>query len=67
MSLRKAYVVPLDAMGRYVPRTELDWYLAQVFRQAGQIDSTAVYAGYVEEAWREADPEIRKLLDAIRP
>ncbi len=66
-TLRKAYIVPLDAMGRYVPRTDLDWHMALTFRQAGQADSAARYAGYVEEAWREADPEIRRLLDAIRP
>lgn len=66
-TLRKAYIVPLDAMGRYVPRTDLDWHMALTFRQAGQPDSAARYAGYVEEAWREADPEIRRLLDAIRP
>jgi DNA-binding SARP family transcriptional activator/tetratricopeptide (TPR) repeat protein len=66
-TLRKAYIVPLDAMGRYVPRTELDWFMARAFRQAGQADSAARYAGYVEEAWRDADPEIRRLLDAVRP
>jgi DNA-binding SARP family transcriptional activator/TolB-like protein len=67
LTLRKAYIAPLDAMGRYVPRTDLDWHMALTFRQAGQPDSATRYAGYVEEAWREADPEIKRLLDAVRP
>ena len=56
-TLRYAYMEPPDAMGRYEPRTELDLLMAKEFRQAGQPDSSSVYAGYVRRAWRKADPE----------
>ena len=39
-----------------------------MFAQAGEPDSARVYAGYVREAWKDADPEIRRLLDnLVRP
>jgi tetratricopeptide (TPR) repeat protein len=61
-SLRDAYMGPLDAMGRYETRTELDFLMARAFRQAGLTDSARVYAGYVRVAWQDADPEVRQLL-----
>ena len=58
--LRWAYRAPLDAMGRYVPRSELDYHMSLALAAANQGDSAAAYAGYVRRAWREADPEIRR-------
>jgi DNA-binding SARP family transcriptional activator/tetratricopeptide (TPR) repeat protein/TolB-like protein len=60
--LRPAYGAPLDAMGRYLTRSELDFLMAKAFRQAGEADSAMVYAARVRAAWREADPEIRRQL-----
>jgi hypothetical protein len=34
-SFRNAYATRPDAMGRYQPRSEVDYYMAQAFRQAG--------------------------------
>lgn len=61
-TLRTAYATRLDAMGRYVPISELDWRMARAFAQAGERDSAGVYAAYVRTAWGDADPEIRRLL-----
>jgi DNA-binding SARP family transcriptional activator/tetratricopeptide (TPR) repeat protein len=61
-TLRTAYATRLDAMGRYVPITQLDYHMARTFAQAGDADSARVYAGYVRTAWRDADPEIRRQL-----
>jgi hypothetical protein len=61
-TLRDAYMGPLDAMGRYEPRSHLDFLMARSFQAAGMADSAAVYSGYVRAAWRDADPEIRRLL-----
>ena len=61
-SLRTAYATRLDAMGRYVPISELDYWMSRAFADAGQPDSARVYAGYVERAWRNADPEVRQRL-----
>jgi tetratricopeptide (TPR) repeat protein len=60
--LRQAYATRLDAMGRYVPISELDYWMSRAFAEAGQTDSARVYAGYVERAWRNADPEVRQRL-----
>lgn len=48
--LRDAYKSPLDAMGRYVTRTELDELMVQAFERAGKSDSAQVYAARVREA-----------------
>jgi DNA-binding SARP family transcriptional activator len=61
-TLRTAYATRLDAMGRYVPISQLDFHMARTFAQAGEADSARVYAGYVRTAWRDADPEIRRQL-----
>lgn len=63
--LRDAYKGPLDAMGRYAPRSELDFLMALAFQQAGQRDSAAVYARYVRKAWEKADPEIKRQLSLL--
>ncbi len=63
--LRDAYAAPLDAMGRYQPRTETDYLMSLAFARAGQRDSAAVYAARVREAWSHADPEVRARLLAI--
>ncbi len=63
--LRDAYEGPLDAMGRYVTRTELDDLMALSFARAGQLDSARVYASRVRAAWRDADPEIRRGLASL--
>jgi hypothetical protein len=64
-SFRNAYATRPDAMGRYQPRSELDYYMALAFRRAGMSDSAAVYEGYVRRAWGAADPEVKRLLRAF--
>jgi hypothetical protein len=64
-TLRDAYRGPLDAMGRYVPRSELDWWMAQAFARAGHPDSAAVYSSYARAAWADADPDVRRLLATL--
>jgi len=44
----------------------LDYLMAVSFQAAGQTDSAAVYRGYLERAWRQADPAIRRQLAALR-
>ena len=61
-TLRTGYATRLNAMGRYVPVSELDYWMARTFAQAGAQDSARVYAAYVRRAWRDADPEVRRLL-----
>lgn len=61
-TLRAAHAARPDAMGRYQPRTELDYLMALAFRRAGALDSAAVYEGYVRHAWQHADPEVKGLL-----
>ncbi len=65
-TLRDAYTAPVDAMGRYVTRSELDWWMARAFSAAGRPDSARVYAGYVGSAWRDAEPAVRARLDSVR-
>ena len=61
-ALRPGYATRLDAMGRYVPISELDYWMSVAFAQAGQADSARVYATRVEQAWRYADPEFLRTL-----
>ena len=61
-ALRHAYATRLDAMGRYVPISELDYWMSHAFAAAGEADSARVYAGYFEQAWRDAEPQFRKQL-----
>lgn len=64
-TLRTAYATRLDAMGRYVPISELDYRMAQAFVQAGEPDSARTYAAYTRSAWRDADPEVKRLLAGL--
>lgn len=64
-TLRLARSAPLDAMGRYLPHSEVDWRLALAFNAAGMRDSARVYAGRVRVAWRDADAKVRTLLDSL--
>jgi len=66
-TLRDARLTALDAMGRYVPHSEIDWWLARSFAAAGESDSAHVYAAYVRRAWRNADPAIKARLDSLSP
>jgi hypothetical protein len=52
-------------MGRYEPRSELDYLMALAFTRAGNRDSAEVYGGYARRAWRDADPEVKRLLGAL--
>lgn len=61
-TLRSAYATRLDAMGRYVPISELDFRMARAFEAAGATDSARAYAAHARSAWRDADPEVRNLL-----
>ena len=64
-TLRTAYATRLNAMGRYVPISELDYHMALLFAQAARSDSAQKYAAYARTAWREADPEIKKQLGRL--
>jgi DNA-binding SARP family transcriptional activator/TolB-like protein len=63
--LREAYEAPLDAMGRYEPRSELDFLMAEAFREAGMADSARIYGDLVRRAWDRADPEVRRQLKEL--
>jgi len=65
-TLREAYEGPLDAMGRYEPRSNLDFLMATAFQKAGMADSAAVYAGYVRLAWKNADAEVKRRLAELQ-
>ncbi len=56
-ALRTAYQAAPDAMGRYQPRSELDYLMARAFNAANAPDSARVYARYAIDAWANADPE----------
>jgi Flp pilus assembly protein TadD/TolB-like protein len=64
-TLRDAYMAPVDAMGRYEPRSELDYLMAISFAQAGLPDSASVYGAYARTEWRDADPEIKRQLASL--
>lgn len=64
-TLRDAYSSPLAAMGRYVPRSELDFNMAHTFAVAGETDSARVYATYATNAWRNADARVRRRLTEL--
>lgn len=64
-TLRRAYREPLDAMGRYAPRSDLDFEMTRAFRALAQPDSARVYAGYVRLAWVHADPETARRLASL--
>ena len=64
-TLRRAYREPVDAMGRYAPRTDLDFEMARAFHAMGRADSAAVYAGRVRSAWAHADPETARRLASL--
>ena len=65
-SLRDAYTAPLAAMGRYVPRSELDFQMARAFAAAGAMDSASTYARYAAAAWRAADPAVVRRLGQLQ-
>ena len=58
-ALRPAYATRLDAMGRYVPISELDFWMSTAFDAVGEADSARVYRDRSERAWQNADPEFR--------
>jgi hypothetical protein len=39
--------------------------MAQAFRQAAEADRARIYTARVRAAWRNADPEVRRLLDDL--
>ena len=61
-ALRHGYATRQDAMGRYVPISELDYWMSVAFAQAGEADSARIYAARVQQAWRNADPEVLRML-----
>lgn len=63
-TLRDAYMAPLDGMGRYVPRSEMDFWMSRAFVTAGQRDSAERYAKFVRTAWAKADPVMRARVDS---
>jgi tetratricopeptide (TPR) repeat protein len=58
--LRQGYATQLDGMGRYAPRTEIDYWMARAFAAAGVRDSAKLYSDYVRHAWKNADPEVHR-------
>jgi tetratricopeptide (TPR) repeat protein len=65
VTLRNAYAARPDAMGRYQPRSELDYLMAVAFRRAGRPDSASLYESRVRRAWANADPEVKARLAAF--
>jgi hypothetical protein len=61
-TMRDAYAGPMDGMGRYAPRSEIDYWMATAFAAAGERDSARAYAGYAATAWPHADPSVRRPL-----
>ncbi|MEO7217430.1 MAG: hypothetical protein ABI026_04485, partial [Gemmatimonadaceae bacterium] len=66
-TLRDAYKGPLDAMGRYQPRSELDYLMSVAFSASGSADSAATYSKYADVALANADPEIKRRLHSLVP
>ena len=66
VALRDAYATPLDGMGRYQLRSEIDLLMAHAYREAGDAENARLYEGYVRSAWRNADPEVKRLLADLR-
>jgi hypothetical protein len=64
-TLREAYLAPLDGMGRYVPRSEIDWWMSRAFAAARQPDSALRYARFAQTAWLKADPPVRAKLESV--
>jgi predicted Zn-dependent protease len=64
-TLRHAYASTPDAMGRYMPRSEIDLRMSNAFRAAGMADSARVYGEYVARAWAHADPEVKRLVEKL--
>ncbi|MGH7733812.1 MAG: hypothetical protein ACREOE_08985, partial [Gemmatimonadales bacterium] len=62
---RAGYRAPLDAMGRYEPRSELDFEMVRAFIAAGKQDSATAYVDRLKEAWKDADPAVRARLDTL--
>ena len=58
-SLRAAYQAPPDAMGRYQPRSEIDYWMARAFAAAHMPDSARTYARFAADAWINADAEVQ--------
>jgi len=63
--LRFAHATPLDAMGRYLTKTEIDYLLAVAFARAGVADSSAWYRDRARLAWQDGDPEVKARLDSL--
>jgi tetratricopeptide (TPR) repeat protein len=57
--LRAAYEAPPDAMGRYLPRSEIDYWTARAFAAAHMPDSARTYARFAAAAWTGADAEVQ--------
>jgi DNA-binding SARP family transcriptional activator/tetratricopeptide (TPR) repeat protein/TolB-like protein len=66
-TLRDGYKGPLDAMGRYEPRSELDYLMSAAFSASGNLDSAAVYRRYANAALANADPELTRYLHSLTP
>jgi DNA-binding SARP family transcriptional activator/tetratricopeptide (TPR) repeat protein/TolB-like protein len=58
VTLRVAYESPPDAMGRYLPRSEIDYWMARAFAVAHMADSARVYSQFAVDAWAKADAEL---------
>ena len=63
--LRFAHATPLDAMGRYLTKTEIDYLLAVAFARAGVADGSAWYRDRARLAWQDGDPEVKARLDSL--
>lgn len=63
--LHQAYGAPLDAMGRYQPRSELDYELARAYLDAGKGDSARTYVTRLKGAWSDADPSVAARLEEL--
>lgn len=61
--LRALQRMPRDAMAPYATRSELDFLMARAFSAAGDPDSARVYLARVSDSWKDADPEIRRMIE----
>jgi hypothetical protein len=52
-------------MGRYLPRPEIDDWMAVALRRAAKADSASVFAANVNRAWANADPEVKAMLATL--
>jgi DNA-binding SARP family transcriptional activator len=62
--LRALQRMPREAMAPYAMPSEIEFLMARAFTAAGNPDSARVYLARVGDSWKDADPEIRRMIDS---